>query len=277
MPPVIARVFPRRTNATPTDPLAFTTGPGLFPPQVDQVHISVTFSYDMARAEQLARDWSDVAPVTIGGLATLTPGGNVTPGMYLKRGFVITSRGCFNRCWFCKVWRREGQLVRELPITEGSNLLDDNLLACSYQHVCAVIDMLARQREGIQFTGGIEAARLEPWSAEALRSVRPRQVFFGYDEEADYEPLVRAAQLCWRAGFTPRAHRIRAYALCGFPKDSVAAAQQRMQRVLDLGIIPMAMLWRNDSGTTLPEWRRFQRLWARPAITTAAHVWPPLQ
>jgi len=45
-----------------------------------------------------------------------------------------------------------------------------------------------------------------------------------------------------------------------------------MQRMLELGIIPMAMLWRNDSGTTLPEWRRFQRLWARPAITTTAHA-----
>ena len=203
--------------------------------------------------------------------ATLTSGADFTPGLYLKRGYVITSRGCPNRCWFCKVWKREGAVVRELPITEGSNVLDDNLLACSYQHVCSVISMLARQHEGIQFTGGIEAARLEAWSAEALRSVRPRQVFFAYDEEADYEPLARAAQLCWQAGFTLRAHRIRAYALRGWPKDTIPAAELRMQRAFARGIIPMAMLWRNDGGTTLPQWRRFQRLWARPAITAAAH------
>jgi hypothetical protein len=270
-PPAIARVFPRRTTATPTDSLVFTTGPGLFPPEVEAVHISVTFTWDLPRAEQLAREWSDVAPVTIGGPATLTPGANFTPGLYLKRGYVITSRGCPNRCWFCSVPKREGPTIRELPITEGSNILDDNLLACSYRHVCGVIDMLAHQRQAIQFTGGIEAARLEPWSAEALRSVRPRQVFFAYDEESDYAPLVRAAQLCWQAGFTPRAHRIRAYVLCGWPKDTLPAAQQRMQRVLDLGIIPMAMLWRNTSGTTLPEWRRFQRLWARPAFSTSVH------
>ena len=37
---LIARVFPRRTNATPTDPLAFIGYPGLFPPEVDAVHVS---------------------------------------------------------------------------------------------------------------------------------------------------------------------------------------------------------------------------------------------
>ena len=44
----IVRVFPRRTSATPDDPLAFS-GP---PPkggvgEVDEIHISVAFTYDM--------------------------------------------------------------------------------------------------------------------------------------------------------------------------------------------------------------------------------------
>jgi hypothetical protein len=64
MPPVIARVFPRRTTATPTDALAFTTGPGLFPPQVDEMHIPVRSSYDMARAEQLVSHTSRMAPLS---------------------------------------------------------------------------------------------------------------------------------------------------------------------------------------------------------------------
>ena len=67
------------------------------------------------------------------------------PGMYLKKGYVITSRGCPNRCWFCSVPRREGGRLRELPITEGNIVLDDNLLACSRQHIEAVFEMLGRQ------------------------------------------------------------------------------------------------------------------------------------
>ena len=61
--PRVARVFPRRTEATPHDTLTFVAEPpGLFPPEVDEVHVSVTFSWDRHRAELLARQWEHVAP-----------------------------------------------------------------------------------------------------------------------------------------------------------------------------------------------------------------------
>ena len=50
----IARVFPRRTVATPDDDLAFTTPPPKILPDIDEVNISVAFSYDMPKAERLA-------------------------------------------------------------------------------------------------------------------------------------------------------------------------------------------------------------------------------
>ena len=49
--------------------------------------------------------------------------------MYMKPGYVITSRGCPNRCWFCAVPKREGYQLRELPVTDGWIVADDNLLA----------------------------------------------------------------------------------------------------------------------------------------------------
>ena len=121
----IARVFPRRTNASPKDALAFFDVPGMFPVEVDEVHISVAFTWDIPRAERLAKTWEKMAPVKLGGPALGAAGEDFTPGMYLKPGYVITSRGCPNRCWFCSVPKREGSL-RELPITEGNNVLDDN-------------------------------------------------------------------------------------------------------------------------------------------------------
>lgn len=46
----IARVFPRRTRATPTDELAFTDIPPLLSmPEIDEVHVSVAFTYDMQK------------------------------------------------------------------------------------------------------------------------------------------------------------------------------------------------------------------------------------
>jgi hypothetical protein len=258
----IARVFPRRTAASPQDDLAFFGPPGLFPPEVDEVHISVTFSWDLDHAAWLEKEWARVAPVRVGGPATGMRGEEFTPGMYLGRGYTFTSRGCPNHCWFCGVPRREGP-VRELPIREGWIVEDDNLLACSERHIQEVFWMLHQQKEQIEFAGGLEAARVTADIAFELRALKPLSVFFAYDTPDDLEPLIRAVDFCWRAGFSKLSHRIRAYVLCGYPKDTIEAAERRMRQVLELGIFPMAMLWRNDSGKTNPVWRRFQRSWNR--------------
>lgn len=99
--------------------------------EADEVHVSVTFTWDIPIAEWLAKQWEPVATVKIGGPAYNEPGGDFIPGMYMRHGYVITSRGCPNRCWFCAVPKREGGMLRELPVTDGWILTDDNLLACS--------------------------------------------------------------------------------------------------------------------------------------------------
>lgn len=261
----IARVFPRHTKATPTDELAFCDEPGLWVPEIDEVHVSVTFTWDLPRAEYLARAWEKVAPVKIGGPATGMQGGDFEPGRYLKPGYVITSRGCPNRCWFCSVWRREGD-VRELPVRDGWNVLDDNLLACSEKHVRAVFAMLKRQPERAQFTGGLEAARLQDWHIDLLCDLKPKQMFFAYDTPDDHEPLVVAGEKLLKAGFTVASHVLRCFVLIGYPGDTLRDADRRLHRTLGAGFIPMAMLWRNDEGTTTVEWRKLRRMWGGPYI-----------
>ncbi len=266
---MIARVFPRRTNATPTDELAFTSPPGLLPPDVDEVHVSVTFTYDLPRAELLAKEWAHVAPVKIGGPALGDAGGEFVPGRYLKPGYVITSRGCPNRCWFCSVWRREGA-IRELPIHDGWNVLDSNLLACSESHVKAVFAMLARQPRRAEFTGGLEARLLRPWHAEALRALHPQSVFFAYDTPDDLEPLRESAKLMAAVEFPTAGHRLRCYVLCGYPRDTLEAAEVRCRQVLALGFFPMAMAYRDRAGMVSDEWRRFARRWINPWIVASS-------
>lgn len=155
----IIRVFPTKTNATPTDELVRIRETPSFFDEADEVHVSVTFTWDIPIAEWLAKQWEPVATVKIGGPAYNEPGGDFIPGMYMKHGYVITSRGCPNRCWFCAVPKREGGMLRELPVTDGWILTDDNLLACSPGHIDEVFAMLARQPHKPQFTGGLEAAR----------------------------------------------------------------------------------------------------------------------
>lgn len=271
----VIRVFPRRTNATPIDAdVRVGCGPGLFDRLIDEVWISVAFTWDLPRAEFLAKEWRGVSRVVkIGGPATGEPSGDFVPGRFLKRGYTITSRGCPNRCWFCSVWKREGQTVRELPIEKGWNLLDDNLLACSDKHVERVFAMLRGQPATVRLTGGLDAKRLRAWHVEELVAVKPEQVFFAYDTPDDLEPLIEAGRmlhgtpLSTRRPGKPLSARLRCFVLCGWKHDSLRAAENRMLETLAAGFVPMAMLYRDEQNVPPDnDWRRFQRRWARPAL-----------
>jgi hypothetical protein len=89
-------------------------------------------------------------------------------------------------------------------------------------------------------------------------------MFFAYDTEDDLEPLKQAADMLNCAGFSR--NQFRCYVLIGYPKDTFEQADKRLREVFALGALPMAMLWRDDSGRYNREWRQFQRLWARPPI-----------
>lgn len=92
--PEMIRVFPRKTKWTPTDYFAFVGDPPLFRPA------------------------SYYPDVSLGGPTFDDPGGEFTPGVFLKEGVTITSRGCPKRCPFCFVPKREGPL-REYPVKDG--------------------------------------------------------------------------------------------------------------------------------------------------------------
>lgn len=173
-PKGIVRVFPRRTKATPVDDMAFYGPPDLLAPECDEVHVDVTFTADKPKAEAIAEDWRHIAPVKVGGVAYGDPGAEFVPGRYIRHGYTFTSRGCPRRCWFCSVWKRD-PVPRLLPIQDGWNILDDNLLACPEPHVRAVFAMLARQGRQVEFTGGLEAAALQDYQVGLLAELPERE------------------------------------------------------------------------------------------------------
>lgn len=273
----LIRVFPRKTRATPDDELVRFGPPGLFD-EADEVHVSVTFTYDKAKAEELAEQWSRVAPVKIGGVAYGDESLVFIPGMYVKRGYTITSRGCPRRCFFCGVWKK-WPVANPLPIHDGWNVLDDNLLACPRDHVEAVFEMLRRQKlpanGRIEFTGGLEALSLQDYQVDLLASLRPRpNMFFAYDPGDAFETLESAASRLLAAGFTRESHRLRSYCLIGHPKDTFEMADKRLRQLVSIGFTPYAMLWCPASASQEkyrpgPEWQTFTRRWRRPAIIHA--------
>lgn len=268
----LIRVFPRRTKATPTDALARFGPPDLFD-EADEVHVSVTFKDDKPRAERLAEQWSRIAPTKVGGVAYGDTSLEFIPGRYIRPGYTVTSRGCPRKCWFCEVWKK-WPTANPLPIHDGWNVLDDNLLACPEWHVRAVFEMLKRQTQRIAFTGGLEAAALQDYQVDLLASLSPKPaMFWAYDPGDAFETLEHAARRMLEAGFTRESHRLRCYVLVGYPRDTFDAAEKRLRDMVRIGFTPMAMLWAPDAD--LPsqrrfkpaaEWRAFQRRWVRPAI-----------
>lgn len=264
----IIRVFPRKTNASPDDQDVRFGMPTLFD-QADEIHISVAWTWDKSKAEELAKSWKMIAPVKIGGPAYDDPGDEFIPGMYLKQGYTITSRGCPNHCWFCSVPRREGN-IREIEIKDGYNILDSNLLACSLNHIRQVFEMLSRQSERPRFTGGLEAARLERWHVERLSQLNPKVIFFAYDTPNDFEPLIDASRLLREFGLFRGEHILRCYVLIGWIGDTIERAEKRLVDVVRLGFMPMAMLY--DHGKDRDnesKWIKFAREWANPWIIGA--------
>lgn len=265
----IARVFPRKTNMTPTDPDAYIGMPGLYTPEYDEIHISVTFTWDLPRAEILAENWDRFGRVRVGGPALNDKGGDFEPGRFLRPGVTITSRGCPNRCKFCFVPGREGK-IRELPIRPGNTIQDNNLLACSDSHIQKVFQMLRSQRQ-VEFAGGLEASRVTDAIVDELSALKIRQIWLAFDRPSAETALVRAVEKLRRVFSRDK---IRCYVLIGGEGDTIPAAESRLEKAWDIGTLPYAMRYQKATVTnkekylsTDPAWAKLKHIWSRPAIT----------
>lgn len=262
------RVFPRKTNMTPDDELAFVGDPPLRRPSDQQVCVSVTFTWDIPEGERLLRSWSRFYDdVRIGGPAFGDPGREFIPGLFLKKGVVLTSRGCKRHCRFCLVPKREGS-VQELTIHDGHIIQDNNLLACSGNHILQVFNMLRRQREPARFPGGFDARLFQKDHVDLLRSIKLNEVWFARDSK-DLRSLKKVARLLPEPEFSR--DKKRCYVLVGFKGDSIQDAERRCREVFELGFLPFAMLYRSATETIRHSnyWSKFLRTWTRPAATKA--------
>ena len=266
----IARVFPTKTKMSPTDPDIYFSHPKLNTPHYDEVYISVTFTWDIAKAKDLATQWRSFATIVrVGGPAFDDPGHIFIPGIYLKQGVTITSRGCPNKCPFCLVPKREGR-IRELPIREGNVIQDNNLLACSDRHIKKVFRMLRTQKH-IDFNGGFEAARVTDKIVGELLSLRIYQIWLAYDTPGSEKSLLKAVEKLKK--YFPR-RKIRCYVLIGYKNDTLIEAEKRLKWAYSIGTLPFAMKYRTPGtewkGTFLYKecaWNLLTREWTRPAAT----------
>jgi len=245
---------------SPTDQDCYFGPPKLNTPIYDEVHISVTFTWDIQKAKDLAVQWQNYGKVKVDGVAI--SGESDQPfqaGMYLRRGITITSRGCPNNCSFCMV--RRG-LIEFDDFPEGNIVQDNNILACSDRHWRLVMNMLKKQRR-IEFKGGLDKYRITPKVAEDLRTLSISTLWLACDQPNGIGPLRKAVNILTKAGFT-RSH-LYCFVLIG---DNAKENIHRLREVWKIGCMPFAQLLKNKDNSIeyTKSWQRLARRWSRPAI-----------
>lgn len=264
----IIRVFPRETSLTPCDPMAFVGDPQLWRPEADEIHVSVTFTWDMEEGRRLAEAWGNHYPVVkLGGPAFDSPTNGYVPGRYVKRGVTFTTRGCNNRCPWCLVPGREGRLVEIEDFAPGWVVQDNNLLQASKRHIERVFAMLKTQPRAASFPGGLDARLVDDWLVERLRGLRIGQLFLAADTEGALRPLEQALE---KLSFLPR-RKLRVYVLIAYGGETIDEATERLRAVWRLGGLPFAQLYQPPDCYIdyPPRWKRLARTWSRPAAIFA--------
>jgi hypothetical protein len=268
--PKILRVFIRRTNLTPTDELSVVGEPTIFDPRegIDEIHISVLFSWDMKRALQLHDHWSEFYRVVkIGGPAIGLYSDEFIPGRYVKRGVTISTRGCDFKCPWCLVPEKEGRFRQLGAIAPGNIVQDNNILLAKRQHLRKLFAMLKRQKR-IKFTGGLDCRLLTDWHIERLRSLSIDEIWLALDSRDRMKPFRKACTALVKAGFSR--DQIRAYVLAGF-NGAIQAAEERLKFAFECGALPYIQVYQGDSmnkrmaGERSREDNLFVWKWSRPA------------
>jgi hypothetical protein len=263
------RVFPRETKWTPKDNLSFVGMPPMLDRPPDQpVRISCTFTWDIFDAERLFNAWSQYySDVQLGGPAFWDPGDQYEPGMFLKHDVTITSRGCPKNCPWCMVPEREGN-IREFEIRPGHIVQDNNLLACSIEHVRAVFKMLRAQNRAIFFNGGLDVDFITDEHVDLLKSIKIGEMWFACDYPGAERSLEKIRN--YFPDLSPR--KMKCYTMIGFDGESIKTAKKRLETVYHMGFEPFAALYqspdprknRYDSA-----WRKLAKTFSRPAAMKA--------
>jgi len=273
----ILRVFPKYfKNFTPNDEMKLISHPALkecddqiewketrpLPPH-DEIHISCTFTWKIDLCERLRQLYQKDTqmPVRVGGVAYNSPCDTLTPGMYVTKGITFTSRGCNNNCSWCSVPQREGK-IRELPITEGNIIQDNNFLQTSIAHKDLVFKMLKSQT-GICFKGGLQANLIDEHFIENIQQLSISELWLACDTDDAFRSFEIACNKLKNVGYT-RSH-IRCYALIG---DDMDANEERLQMIYKAGAMPFAQLYQPATGEFIKyskDWKDFCSQWCRPA------------
>lgn len=184
-------------------------------------------------------------------------------GIGYSLGF--TTRGCPNRCPWCIVPQKEGDIQAHADVYEflrhkSAVLMDNNILA--HPHGIAQLETLSRLDVKVDINQGLDARLIDAQLARLLASLKwIRFVRMACDSTSQMRDVEKAVGLLRSAG-------IRAELYCYVLVQDIENALERVEFLRALGVSPFAQPYR-DPGKSDPapkELRRFARYVNHKAI-----------
>ena len=149
---------------------------------------------------------------------------------------------------------------------DGWIVQDNNLLACSFDHVRRVFEMLSRQPHPVSFHGGLDTEFLTEKHVELFKSIRFNELWFACDHLGAIKNLEKAAEILTDFSMKKK----RCYVLVGFDGETITQAEKRLLKVCDLGFLPFAIPYQGETFSKDKynrDWRKLIKTFCRPAAT----------
>lgn len=177
--------------------------------QYDVVYMSKVFSFTedyrqyMTNAKKIVKGGTgyDIHSRLPEEMEYLVPDYSIYPGIDHKTAYGFLTRGCPNRCKWCVVPEKEGNIHKYMDVdqiaVDGRNklvLMDNNVLACEYglQQIQKIVDKRLR----VDFNQALDARLVTEEIAKLLAKVRWLDfIRFGCDTPKQITECVRAMDL----------------------------------------------------------------------------------
>jgi hypothetical protein len=182
-----------------------------------------------------------------------------------KKSYGFLTRGCPNKCSWCFVPEKEGDIKSNQNIEDFLRhdevvLMDNNVLA--HEHGIKQIEKLIKLGVKVDFNQGLDARLIDNSIAKLLGKIRwSPTIRLACDTMAQMEPIRKAVELLRWHNATPRSYFV--YVLV---KD-VTDALERIRFLKGLSLDPFCQPYRDKQGTPpTSEQKKFSRYVNHKAI-----------
>ncbi|KGJ52332.1 hypothetical protein CIAN88_15435 [[Clostridium] innocuum] len=152
------------------------------------------------------------------------------------------SRGCIRKCPFCVVPTKEGKIHQVEPLELNPKgkwvmLLDNNFFSCSQWR--ENIKILKSYKQPVSFTQGLDLRIMTDEMAQALSTVKIKQVYVAWDNYEDKEIVLQGLDILLKY---IKPYKITCYCLVGFKQPYIVPEDlERVYTLRGLKVNPFAM------------------------------------